>query len=114
LAWWGLWLYLGQLGSRRQLDFQLDAWGTQVLANLNRLARTAHITRPVHDTLDHDLGHSCAKAFAQLRTKMARRLCRMRVLDPARLLGYRVLIIDGTGLDCWRRRHCSHCLVKKH
>ena len=31
LAWWGLWLYLGQLGSRRQLDFQLDAWGTRVL-----------------------------------------------------------------------------------
>ena len=28
LGWWGLWLYLGQLGSRRQLDFQLDAWGT--------------------------------------------------------------------------------------
>ena len=40
LAWWGLWLYLGQLGSRRQLDFQYDAWGTHVLDNLNRLAGT--------------------------------------------------------------------------
>ena len=26
LAWWGLWLYLGQFGSRRQLDYQLDDW----------------------------------------------------------------------------------------
>ena len=31
LIWWGLSLYLFQLGSRRQLDFDLDARGTQVL-----------------------------------------------------------------------------------
>jgi hypothetical protein len=114
LAWWGLWLYLAQLGSRRQLDFQLDAWGTHVLDNLNRLAGTAQRTRPVHDTLDHFLGHVPADAFAHLRTQLARRLIRMRVLDAARLLGCLVLYIDGTGLLCWRRRHCAHCLVQRH
>jgi hypothetical protein len=40
LIWWGISLYLFQLGSRRQLDFDLDARGTQVLHNLNRLAET--------------------------------------------------------------------------
>src|SRR5262245_1953213 len=40
LVWWGLSLFLFQLGSRRQLDFDLDAQGTQVLPNLNRLAQT--------------------------------------------------------------------------
>ncbi len=40
LIWWGIGLYLFQLGSRRQLDFDLDARGTEVLNNLNRLART--------------------------------------------------------------------------
>src|SRR5438128_158046 len=40
LAWWGILLYLFQLGSRRQLNFRLDAQGTCVLANLNRLADT--------------------------------------------------------------------------
>ena len=114
LAWWGLWLYLAQLGSRRQLDFQFDAWGTHVLDNLNRLAGTEHTTRPVHDTLDHFLGHVAASAFAALRSRMARRLLRMRVLDPARLLGHLVLLIDGTGLLCWHRRHCDHCLVQRH
>jgi hypothetical protein len=49
----GLALYLFQLGSRRQLDFDLEAAGTCVLANLNRLADTQHATRPVHDTLDY-------------------------------------------------------------
>lgn len=114
LAWWGLWLYLGQLGSRRQLDFQLDGWGTQVLTNLNRLAGTAQQTRPVHDTLDHFLGHVGAAPFAAVRTHMARRLIRMKVLDSARLLGYLVLLVDGTGLVCWRRRHCARCLVQRH
>jgi hypothetical protein len=114
LAWWGLWLYLGQLGSRRQLDFQFDALGTHVLANLNRLADTDQSTRPVHDTLDHFLGHSTPAGFADLRTKMVRRLARMRVLDPARLLGHLVLLIDGTGLLCWHRRHCDHCLTQEH
>src|SRR5262245_9810736 len=34
LAWWGVALYLFQLGSRRQLDFDLDATDTHVLDNL--------------------------------------------------------------------------------
>jgi hypothetical protein len=114
LAWWGLWLYLGQLGSRRQLDFQYDAWGTQVLDNLNRLAGTALTTRPVHDTLDYFVEHVGPAGFADLRTLLARRLVRMRVLDPARLLGHLVVPIDGTGLLCWHRRHCAHCLTQRH
>jgi hypothetical protein len=69
LVWWGFWLYLGQLRSRRQLDFQLDTWGTQVLTNLNRLARTAHQTRSVHDTLDHFLEYVGAKPFAALQSE---------------------------------------------
>jgi hypothetical protein len=113
LGWWGIALYLFQFGSRRQLDFQLDAAGTNVLTNLNRLADTDHTTRPVHDTLDHFLGHSQAEGFAQLRTRMVRRLLRMKVLDAARLAGYIVLLIDGTGLLCWQRRHCDQCLVQR-
>ena len=37
LLWVGLFLFLGKLGSRRQIDFQLGEAGTWVLANLNRL-----------------------------------------------------------------------------
>src|SRR5262249_28840541 len=55
-AWWGLFLSLPQLGSRRQLDYELRDGGRQVLDNLNRLAETKQMTLPVHDTLDHFLG----------------------------------------------------------
>src|SRR5262249_17935283 len=33
--------------------------------------------------------------------------------DAARLLGRPVLLIDATGLICFHRRHCPHCLVQR-
>jgi hypothetical protein len=113
LAWWGIGLYLFQLGSRRQLDYDLRAGGPEVLPNFNRLAETAQTTLPVHDTLDHFLGHVALAGWERLRTQMAQRLLRMKVLDDARLLGRPVLLIDATGLICFHRRHCPYCLVQR-
>jgi hypothetical protein len=84
-----------------------------VLANLNRLAGTAQTTLPVHDTLDHFLGHVGLAGWEQLRARCARRLVRMKALDAARLLGRPVLLIDATGLICFHRRHCPHCLTQR-
>jgi hypothetical protein len=114
LAWWGLALYLFQLASRRQLNFKLNACGTQVLANLNRLAGTQQKTRPVHGTLDHFLEHVPPAAFAQVRTRMVRHLIRSKVLEPARLLGYLPVTLDATGLFYFRQRHCPQCLSQRH
>src|SRR5262249_41847376 len=111
LAWWGIFLYLLQLRSRRQLDFRLDAQGTCVLANLNRLAQTQQQTRPVHGTLDHFVGHVVPEGFATVRTYLVRQLIRSKVLEPARLCGQLVVPLDGTGLFAFRQRHCDHCLV---
>jgi hypothetical protein len=46
LGWWGIALYLLQLGSRRQLDYELRDGGPQVLNNLNRLAETRPAALP--------------------------------------------------------------------
>src|SRR5438093_1297303 len=56
LVYWGLGLFLFKLGSRRQLDFQMDAQDTYVLDNINRLADTEQTTRPVHNTLNYFVG----------------------------------------------------------
>jgi hypothetical protein len=114
LAWWGLSLYVLQLGSRRALDFELRDGGARVLANLNRLAETTQTTLPVHDTLDHFVGHVAQAGWERLRTQMVQRLLRMKALDAARLLGLPVLLIDATGLLCFPRRHCPDCLVQRH
>jgi hypothetical protein len=114
LAWWGLALYLFQLSSRRQLDFELRDGGPQVLANLNRLADTAQTTLPVHDTLDHFIEHVRLDGWERLRTQFVQRLLRMKALDAARLLGRPVLLLDATGLLCFHRRHCEYCLTQRH
>jgi hypothetical protein len=114
LAWWGLCLYLFQLSARRQLDFDLRDGGAPVLANLNRLAETEQTTLPVHDTLDHFIGHVALSGWQRLRRQLVQRLVRMKALDAARVLGQPVLLLDATGLICFRRRHCPHCLVQQH
>jgi hypothetical protein len=114
LIWWGLSLYLFQLGSRRQLDFDLDARGSCVLNNLNRLAQTEQTTRPVHDTLQYFLGGTGAAPYARLRTHMLQRLIRMKALDAGRLQGRFVVGLDATGHVSFRRPHCPHCLVAHH
>jgi hypothetical protein len=114
LAWWGLCLYLLQLGSRRQLDYDLRDGGPPVLANLNRLAQTALTTLPVHDTLDHFVGHVQLAGWERLRDQMGQRLLRMKALDAARLLGRPVLLLDASGVLCFPRRHCPHCLTQRH
>ncbi len=114
LAWWGLHLYLLQLGSRRQLDFELRDGGPQVLTNLNRLAGTTQTTLPVHDTLDHFIGHVQQRGWEKLRDRCVQRLLRMKALDAARLLGQPVLLLDATGLLCFHQRHCAYCLTQRH
>jgi hypothetical protein len=114
LLWWGLSLFLFKLGSRRQLDYQLNTDGPQVLDNLNRLAGTRQRTRPVNKTLNYFLGRVGAQAIADLRAQPVRRLIRMKALDGARLQGRFVVAIDGSGYLVFRYRHCEHCLTQRH
>jgi hypothetical protein len=110
LVWWGLSLFLFKLGSRRQLDYQLNTDGPQVLNNLNRLAGTKQATRPVNKTLNYFLGRVGTAAFAGLRTLLVRRLLRMKALDAARLQGKFRVVFDGSGFLVFRYKHCDHCL----
>jgi hypothetical protein len=114
LLWWGLSLFLCRLGSRRQLDYQLNTDGPEVLNNLNRLAGTAQGSRPVNRTLEYFLGKIGATPIAGLRTRMVRRLIRTKALDAARLQGRSLVLIDGSGYLVFGSRHCDHCLTQRH
>ena len=74
-----------------------------MLDNLNRLAQTQQEMRPVHNTLDHLLGHTVAAPHAELRTRMLRRLTCMSSLDDARLQWQFVVALDATGHLAFRR-----------
>jgi hypothetical protein len=114
LLWWGLSLFLFKLGSRRNLDFDLDARGTHVLNNINRLAGTEQTTRPVNKTLDDYLRCTGCQPLADLRTRLVRALLRKKVLDESRLLGYRLVLLDATGHLRFHHKHCERCLVRQH
>lgn len=114
LVWWGLLLYVFQLGARRQLDFELAARDSDILANLNRLARTKQVTRPVNQTLHHFLGHTGVTPYPRLRRQMLQRLIRSKALDAARLHGCFVVAVDATGHLTFAEPHCPHCLVQQH
>jgi hypothetical protein len=114
LVWWGLSLFLCKLSSRRQLDYQFNSDGPAVLANLNRLAGTAQDSRPVNQTLEYFLEQTGGAPIAGLRRRMVRRLIRMKALDPARLQGRFVVLIDGSGYLVFGSRHCDHCLTQPH
>jgi hypothetical protein len=111
--WYGLLLFVGKLGSRRQLDYQYREQGACVLGNVNRLAQTDQDTAPHNDTLDDYLAGIGADPIAALRARMMGRLIRMRALDEARVQGRLVLGIDGTGYLVFRQQHCEHCLTRK-
>jgi hypothetical protein len=113
LLWYGLLLFVGKLGSRRQLDFKYREAGTCVLANLNRLAQTEQDSIPCNDTLDDYLADLDTTAVAPLRARMMGRLVRMRVLDSARVQGRLVMAMDGSGYLVFRWQHCSHCLTRQ-
>jgi hypothetical protein len=114
LVWWGLSLFLCKLSSRRQLDYQFNTDGPAVLANLNRLAGTAQDSRPVNQTLEYFLEQTGSVPIADLRQQMVQRLIRMKALDPARLQGRFVLLIDGSGYLVFGSKHCDHCLTQRH
>jgi hypothetical protein len=114
LVWWGLSLFLCKLSSRRQLDYQLNTDGPEVLANLNRLAHTTQESRPVNQPLEAFLKRIGSAPIAGLRQRMVQRLLRMKVLDAARLQGRFVVLIDGSGYLVFHSRHCDHCLTQRH
>jgi hypothetical protein len=114
LLWWGILLYSCNLGSSRQLDFELRDHDSEILENVNRLAATAQKSLPVYKTLLHYLGHIDSASLAQLRSKCIRRLIRSKVLDDFRLQGAFVIALDGTGHLTFNKRHCKYCLTREY
>lgn len=110
IMWCGLAMFLCEMGSRRQIDFDLREIEGFMLDNLNRLTGCKLQTLPVHKTLDHAFGHIGSKQVANVQTKAVSKLIRGKMLGDCRLFGWLLIATDGTGHVSFKKRHCPHCL----
>lgn len=109
--WVGVFLFLFKLQARRQIKFLLHHPG--VLSQINRISGGKNTTITHGDNLEKILRWLPWQALAAIRTQMLRRLLRMKVLAPHRLLGRTYLVaVDGTGVIGFDKRHCGKCLTK--
>ena len=68
---------------------------------------------PHSDTLNYYLEKLSPKCISELRRKMIKSLIRMKTFSKGRLCNqYWRVILDGTGLFCFKERHCENCLVQ--
>lgn len=66
---------------------------------------------PHYDTLNYYLEKLSPECLSDLRKKMVTNLIRGKQFNRRRLLGkYWRVILDGTGLFCFKERHCKNCL----
>lgn len=66
---------------------------------------------PHYDTLNYYLERLPPKCLSELRGKMINHLIRGKYFSRGRLLGkYWRVILDGTGLFCFKEKHCPNCL----
>lgn len=66
---------------------------------------------PHYDTLNYYLEKLSPECLSELRRKMVTSLIRGKQFNRNRLLGkYWRVIFDGTGLFCFKEKHCENCL----
>ena len=114
MLWWGLTLFLFKLSSRRQLDYQLNTDGPEVLDNLNRLAGTHQTTRPVNKTLELLPGPDRTGTRGRPADSTGPAADPHEGRRGARRQRRYIVAIDATGYLLFRYRHCAHCLTQQH
>ena len=111
MVWIGLLLFILKLGSRRQINFQLNT--DTVVKNLPFFTEE-ELERIAHDgTLAYLLQRLPPNELYKLRAKMINELIRKKCLVNHRLLGYYLIVADGTGYLTFKDRHCEYCLERK-
>jgi hypothetical protein len=111
LALAGVLMFLFRLQARRQVALLLR---TRAAAEtFNTLFGTSRF--PHGDTLDYGFSRLDAQDMQAVVSGMPRRLIANKTLNQFRLLGkYFVVAGDGTGILSFPKRHCAHCLTRKH
>jgi len=70
---------------------------------------------PHYDTINDVLKEVSVEELRKVIKKIVYEFIRKKMFDKHRAFGkYFQIIIDGTGLCSFKKRHCEHCLTKEH
>jgi hypothetical protein len=106
----GVLLFLLRLGARRQINQQLRG-NAAAAAKYQAWFRVAHC--PHGDTLNDLCIRAAVPQVQEIVTGMTETLIRRKVLYAHRLLDqYFLVVIDGTGMLTFTKRHCPHCMTR--
>lgn len=96
--------------SMREMDENFNE--ETCIRTLGILSGNRNLTEmPHYDTLNCYLEKLSPECLSGLRKKMVNSLVRGKQFNRGRLLGkYWRVILDGTGLFCFKERHCAGCL----
>jgi len=111
LFWSGILLFCCRLEARRQLQERLKSDETE--KNLKAMLDMVGV--PHGDTLDDCFRRIQLEQLEMVRTQMIHRLIRMKVIEKYRLFNrYYLIAADASGVHSFDKKHCEHCLEKKH
>lgn len=113
LLYEGLLKKAAAIPSMRQMD---QAFNTkECIRNVYQVLGTKEKENlPHHDTLNDYLEKVEPSELEKVRDYMTGRLLKGRALEHYRLLGRKwVVLIDGTGLYTFSKKHCEHCLRRQ-
>jgi len=108
----GVLMFLLRLGARRQVGNLLRGNGPsagkyQILFGVESC--------PHGDTLNYLYARSDVAEVQEIVTGMTETLIRRKVLYRHRLLDkYFLVVVDGTGMLSFSKRHCPHCMTRTH
>ena len=107
----GLFMFLFQSGSRRQLRH--DRKGCCFRSNFLSLTGTDEEFIADPDTMNYLMERMPSEGLEALPVKTARALIRGKVLDRYRFDGTFLVCVDGVKVLKFNERHCPHCITQE-
>lgn len=111
MIWIGMLLFMCKLSFKRQIKYLFNT--PEFIENVNNFSNAFVETVAHPDTVDYFFSKISEKNIIKLKKKMIQGMLRSKRLENYRLLGYYLVVLDGSGhLSFGERKHCEGCLSK--
>lgn len=102
---------MGAIESMRQMTEEMNR--TVCIQNIGKMLGIKNIEELPHwSSINNFLEKVSPEDLEKLNQALVRRLIRTRAFENNRYRKYWQVIIDGTGLYSFKKKHCDHCLTR--